>query len=196
MTQFSEFLSTQRHTSKSEVTPWKYLATVIGSSPKTNRYLSSIYTDLSKLLSPCASIDWTKSETIRSPQRWPWLLHCPGGEQSKHQAFPGHYLPQLNTNYCFLRWKNHSFPLNTTEHLRHAAMSQMMIVTVDTAGMQHKMCVVTKTRSLSRQLPRLTPFYLLLREPAQELWDSCLDQHIFCSDQCDSSVVVFHWCSW
>lgn len=105
MTQFSEFLSSQRHTWKSDVTLWKYLATVTGSSPKTNRYLSSIYTDLTKLLSSHASIDWTKSETIRSPQRGPWLLHCPGGEQSRHQAFPGHYLPQLNTNYCFLRWK-------------------------------------------------------------------------------------------
>lgn len=105
MTQFSEFLSTRRHTSKSDVTLWKYLATVTGSSQKTNRYLSRIYTDLTKLLSPCGSIDWTKSETIRSPQKGLWLLQCPEGEQSRHQAFPGHYLPQLNTNYCYLRWK-------------------------------------------------------------------------------------------
>lgn len=102
--EWPNFLSTPRHTSKSGVTLWKHLGTLTGPSQKTNRFLSSTYTDFTKLLSPCVSIGWTESETIRSPQRWPCLLHCPGGEQSRHQAFPGHYLPHLNTTYCFLRW--------------------------------------------------------------------------------------------
>lgn len=28
---------------------------------------------------------------------------CPGEEHSGHQAFLGHYLPQLNASYCHLR---------------------------------------------------------------------------------------------
>lgn len=48
---------------------------------------------------------------------------------------------------------NNSFSLTTTEHLRHAAKSQMIKLTVDTSGRQYKMCVVTKKSSLSSQPP-------------------------------------------
>lgn len=111
-----------------------------------------------------------------------------GTEQAS--GIPRTLLTTTKHQLLFFKVKNNSFSLNTTEHLRHAAKRQMMKVTVDASGMQYKMCVVTKKRSFSRQLPRLTPFYLLFREPAQQLWDSCLDPHIFCSNH--SSVVVFH----
>lgn len=77
------------------------------------------------------------------------------------------YLPQLNTNYCYLRWKIIRFlwiQQNTS-----GMLSQMMEVTVDTSSMGYKMCVVTKKGSFSSRLPRLTPFYLLFIQPAQEL---------------------------
>lgn len=56
---------------------------------------------------------------------------CPGEEHSGYQAFPGHYLPQLNASYCHLRWKELVF-FWYKEHLRHAVeISQMMKATVD-----------------------------------------------------------------
>lgn len=113
-----------------------------------------------------------------------------GTEQAS--GIPRTLLTPIEHQLLLFKVKKNSFSLNTTQHLRHAAKSQMMKVTVDICAMQYKMCVVRKKRSFSSQFPRLTPFYLLFIEPAQELWDSCLDQHIFCSNQCDSSVTAFH----